>query len=736
MYYPMKKLVFFSILFINFSIFAQERTDIFPIVKSIDEQEVVISANKVQENKENVAQKVTIISQKALEKDNSQNSADLLSNTGQVLVQKSQQGGGSPILRGFEASRVLLMIDGVRMNNLIYRSGHLQNVITIDNAMLNRVEVLYGPSSTIYGSDALGGVMHFYTKNPSYATSEKSLNFKGNAYARYSSANNETTEHIDLNFGGKKVAFLTSFTYSNFGDLRAGGNYNKKYPDFGKSLYYAERINGKDSMVQNSNPNVQARSGYKQWGFMQKIAYQQNDHISHSLNIQLSNSSNINRYDRLTEMSGGKLKFADWYYGPQKRNMFAYDFNNTHSDGGIHFGLNYQQIEESRHTRRFNSSNLTHRIEKVEVIGMNLDWNKKVNKHEIRVGLDAQYNNLKSTANAENITTNVISPLDTRYPDGKNTLLNTALYATHTWKISPKLVLNDGIRLSYISLNSTFKDTTFFAFPFKGVTQNHLAPNANIALIYKPLANTQVSWLTSTGFRAPNVDDLSKVFESAAGMIIVPNAKLKAERTFNNELSFTQKVSDKFRFEATGFYTSFYNAIVTDKFQYEGQDSVVYDGVKSQVMANQNKGRARIFGASAGVSAEFIKGWLFRSTLTYTKGQIMGDTLSPLDHIPPIFGKTSLTYQGKRWEIETFANYNGAKKIKDYFLNGEDNEQYATPDGMPAWWTLNVRARYEFEKYLEFQAGVDNIFDAHYRVFASGMSGAGRNVWVRLGAKF
>ncbi|NJN34367.1 MAG: TonB-dependent receptor plug domain-containing protein [Saprospiraceae bacterium] len=69
-------------------------------------------------------------------------------------------------MRGFEASRVLLVVDGVRMNNLIYRSGHLQNAITVDQNMLDRVEVLFGTASTVYGSDALGGVVHFFTKKP------------------------------------------------------------------------------------------------------------------------------------------------------------------------------------------------------------------------------------------------------------------------------------------------------------------------------------------------------------------------------------------------------------------------------------------------------------------------------------------------------------------------------------------------------------------------------------------
>lgn len=138
---------------------AQEKKDSVASSQTLDE--VLFSANKFAEKKKNIAQKIEIVSSSFMQQVNAQNAGDLLTQTGQVFVQKSQQGGSSPVLRGFEASRVLLVVDGIRMNNAIYRAGHLQNVITIDQNALERVELLYGPSSTLYGSDALGGTMHF-----------------------------------------------------------------------------------------------------------------------------------------------------------------------------------------------------------------------------------------------------------------------------------------------------------------------------------------------------------------------------------------------------------------------------------------------------------------------------------------------------------------------------------------------------------------------------------------------
>ena len=234
--------------------------------------EVVISANKIEESKKMVSQQIQSLSIKQIESSQSQSTADLLSNSGNVFVQKSQSGGGSPVIRGFEANRIVLVIDGVRMNNIIYRGGHLQNIITLDNNILDRVEVLFGPSSTIYGSDALGGVIYLRTKRPLLALVEKKPNIKINAFARYGSVNNENTGHLDFNIGGKKFASLTSITYSKFDHLKGGSNQNPFYDErYGERPYYVDRISGKDSLVKNGNPYLQTQSGYSKYDILQKF---------------------------------------------------------------------------------------------------------------------------------------------------------------------------------------------------------------------------------------------------------------------------------------------------------------------------------------------------------------------------------------------------------------------------------------------------------------------------------
>ncbi len=705
---------------------------------SIKLDEFVYSANKFKENKKNIVQDIKTIQKKEIEWAMPPTTANLLEQTGNVFIQRSQAGGGSAVMHGFEASRVLMVIDGVRMNNAIYRTGHLQNIITVDNNLLDRVELLYGPASTLYGSDALGGVISFTTKQPKVSGNKSSI-FKVNAMTRYSTANNEQTGHVDFNIGLKNIAFLTSVTYSDFGDVRQGDFRNPYYDSFGKRYQYVQRINGVDSIMTNDDANVQKQSAYTQVDIMEKIFFRQNDHITHTLNLQYSNSSDIPRYDRLTDIRSGKLRYAEWYYGPQLRFMGSYQFNAFDLHGFFNemkASLNYQTIEESRHQRDLNKTGRQNRIEKVGVIGYNVDLRKMMKKHELTIGTDGQFNNVNSSAHTTNIVTGDEAPLDTRYPDGGSTMNYLALYAQHIFKIvDNKLVLNDGLRLSYTSLNATFNDKTFYPFPYNSASQENTAWSGNLGLIYMPAKRWRFVLNGSTGFRAPNVDDMAKVFESAGGAtLVVPNPNLKPEYTYNLDLGINYTANNVLKIEANGFYTWLKDAIVTDKFTLNGMDSVIYNSKTTAVVASQNKAKAYVYGFNTGLTANLTQQVTFYTVVNFTLGRYYGakGVEVPLDHIAPVFGKTSLMYHHKRFNSEVYAIYNGWKRLQDYSPSGEDNLVYATPKGMPSWYTLNLRLGYKVSKNLGVQAALENILDYNYRPFASGISSPGRNFVLTL----
>ena len=712
-------------------------------------QDVVIYANKFPTLSKNIVQRVVALTDKVLLQQQA-NTADILTASGQVFVQKSQAGGGSPVVRGFEASRVLLMVDGVRMNSAIFRAGHLQNIITVDNMILDRVEIVYGPSSTLFGSDALGGVVNLFTKQPQLFKSNlvsKKAPWKtnGNLVYRFGNGQNEQRQHVDFNIANNKWAFLTSVTKSNFGDMRQGNKRSAAYPDFGKRLFYVARENNTDVIKDNSaSVNIQKLSGYNQIDLLQKVLFKPNDNTEHLLNVQVSNSSDINRYDRLTETSKGLPVFSEWYYGPQVRNMIGYKLTKSNLNGyfqKLTTNINYQHLEESRITRRFKSNNKDYRFEAVDIFGLNMDLLHQGKSSTLNIGVESYYNDVSSTAYRNNIATNLRSAITTRYSDGPTNMSNYALYAQHTQFLKGNWVLNSGLRLNNVQLNANFKDTAIMRFPFTDANQNNTALTGNLGMAYNGADGLRVSFGVSSGFRAPNVDDLTKVFDTRTGYVVVPNKDLKPEYTYNAELN-VSKTTSTYSIGASLFHTWFRNALVVDKFKWNNESSILYQGIMSDVYATQNKAKAIVYGFNVNGSANLSPNTTLAATYTYTKGNYADrkldglNTALPIDHIPPTYGRVGLKHDIKKFTAELFTLFNGWKRIEDYNLNGEDNEIYATKDGMPAWQIWNINTNYQLTKKLNFSFQIENIADLNYRYFASGISALGRNYIVQARYSF
>ncbi|MBL7773768.1 MAG: TonB-dependent receptor [Chitinophagaceae bacterium] len=732
----MKKIIFlFLATTCVASIYAQTESD---TTKEVSLRTVLISNNKFPEKKKNVVQPIEVITKKDMKRMNAQSIADVLINTGNVFVQKSQQGGGSPVLRGFEASRLVLSVDGIRLNNAIYRAGHLQNIITVDQNALDKVEVMYGPSSVAHGSDALGGAILMKTREVRFGRKKNVELLGANALVRYSSVNTEKTGSVGINFGNNKFGSVTQLTYTDFGDMVQGKNGVDSIMNLWKKNFVVDRIDGKDTMLENADPYKQVSTAYHQMDVLQKFSFKQNNQLKHTLNLQLSNSSNIPRYDRLTETSNGIAKSAEWYYGPQFRTLAAYTMDINNLQGFIQdvvFTLSHQWVKESRHNRNFKSNNLNHREEDIKVIAYTLAARHKTDEHELTIGTDGQFNNLKSVGTQTNIATDIEKKIDSRYPDGKNNMNLLGVYLQHTWKLmDEKVVINDGIRFDYNTLKSTLVDTSImFKLPFQTLEQKNTALTGNIGVAYMPEKELRFIANISRGFRCPNFDDMTKVFGSKAGSgLIVPNTELKPEYTRTLDLGM-QFNNGLIEMNVNGFYTNYTNAIVTDKFQYNGQDSVVYDGVLTPVFASVNKAKAFVYGGGLQVVYHPIRNFSISASSNYTYGRFNDDTvLVPLDHIAPVHGRFGTRYDASDWYTELYCLYNGKKKISDYNPDGEDNLPYATPNGMPGWYTINWRMGITVAKYVQLQLGVENILDKNYRYFASGMSAPGRNAVVAV----
>jgi hemoglobin/transferrin/lactoferrin receptor protein len=710
------------------------------IAEQLDE--VVMSISKWEQQKKDIPQKISLMNAKTIEFTASQTSADLLQNSGKVFVQKSQLGGGSPMIRGFATNRLLLSVDGVRMNNAIFRGGNIQNVISIDPFTIKSTEVIFGPGSVIYGSDAIGGVMNFYTNNPQFSKTD-SLEVFGKSNYRYSSANNENTVHVDFNLGKREWAFLSSLTYNNFGDLKIGSHGPTSY----LRNNYVVTENGQDRLQENDNAKKQVPTGYDQINVMQKVLFRPNSNWNINLSAYYSETSDYSRYDRLIRPSkdGLGLRSAEWSYGPQKWFMGNLQFYKN-GKGKFYDGLKittaYQNFVESRNDRGFGDDIRYGSKENVDAISANVDFeNKRIGNLRLYYGGEYVFNKIGSAGNEFNLETMVTSPSASRYPDN-STWQTLAGYISGELRAKPNFTFLSGLRYSHVWIDAIF-DQTFYSFPFNDADLSTGALTGSLGFSWFPKADLQLTFNGSTGFRAPNIDDVGKIFNSEPGSVVVPNPDLEPEYAYNLEVGIQKNFNDRLMLKGASFYTYLVDALVRRDFQFNGNSEIMYNGELHNVQAIQNAAKAYVYGFEFGLDAFLTEKLSVNANLTFTEGieEEQDGTDTPGRHVSPTFGDFHIVWKNQKLKTDLFANFNGeisfgdlamSEKTKDYiYAVDADGNPYS-----PSWYTLNFRSQYQLSHALKFTANLENFTDQRYRSYSSGIVAPGINLILGVGYTF
>ncbi|MDX1406487.1 MAG: TonB-dependent receptor [Saprospiraceae bacterium] len=725
------------------------------LVTALHELDLVEVVGRYGQSSREVTQRLQTISREQMELTNPQTSADALQQHAGVFVQKSQMGGGSPIIRGFEANKILLVVDGVRMNNAIYRNGHLQNAITIGGTMLERIEVLYGPGSLGYGSDALGGVIHFRTLDPVLSQSGRT-EVSGSAFLRHATANNEKTGQVQFQVGGRKLSALTSVAYSDFGDLRTGSNRDDRFPQFGTRPDFQVFEDGLDKVVINEDPDVQVGTAYHQYDILQKFKYRPGSKWQLVANLQYSNSGDVPRYDNLSERRDGTLRWSEWYYGPQKRFMSKLKVNvfdrTTLFDNG-QLIVAWQAIGEDRVTRRFAQTAREYQEEEVRVFSVTADFTKSLDDrqiHALEYGIDFQSDDVTSVAFAEDIVTRVRSEdILTRYPDGESGMRSAGAYLKYRWHNAAETKrFEAGLRLANANTTIRSQRTDIISWPedfTEGVENENTALTGALSWQGHLSPSLRYRLMASSAYRVPNIDDLAKI-RVQGGNVLVPNLELTPERAYTFEASLSQTATNliplpnsSLQVDVTGYYTRLSDAIIRANFHLPDGDTLLsVQGEPLRVQANIHAENAYVYGVSANLKLVIDRSWELTSSFNYLKGESQqdGQPDQPLAHIPPNYGKVALQYQTESWTLQLSVRYNGMKPIDEFALGSSDNEDYATPIGSLAWATLNTYATYRITESLSVSVALENIFDKHYRLFSSGVSAPGRNLVVGVRGSF
>ncbi len=706
---------------------------------NINLDEIVIAASRWKQSSGKVPSKLADITPKDIAFQNPQTAADLLSISGKVFVQKSQQGGGSPMIRGFSSNRLLYTVDGVRMNSAIFRGGNLQNVINMDPFTVENTEVLFGPGSVIYGSDAIGGVMSFQTLTPQLSLDDEPFIF-GKAVARYSSVNQEQTGHFDVGFGWKKWAFVTSFSSWDYDHLRQGSN----GPDDYLKPYYVQRIDSTDRVITQDDPLLQVPSAYTQKNLLQKVRFQPNHNWDFQYGFHFSETSAYGRYDRHNRIQNGTARYAEWNYGPQKwlmNNLSVSHYLSNVLYDQLTVRLAQQTFAEGRFDRSVNSDIRSIREEEVQAYSVNADMVKSLGlNNTIYYGVEYIQNDVTSTGVDENISTGTSVEGPSRYP--KATWRSIAIYLNDEHQLSNKTTLQAGIRYNQFLLDAEF-DTRFYPFPFQEASINDGALTGSVGAVFRPNESLIFRINAGSAFRSPNVDDIGKVFDSEPGAVVIPNPNLDAEYAYNIDLGVAKVLSDRIKLDITGYYTRLNNALVRRDFQLNGQDSIMYDGELSQVQAIQNAAKADVYGIQLGLNLKLFNGFRFTTDYNFQHGEEELDdgTVSNSRHAAPWFGLSRFTYEYEKLTLQLYAQYQGERKHENLATEEQSKDEiYAKDENgntyAPAWYTINLKGQYLLNDYLSLSAGLENITDQRYRPYSSGISGSGRNFILSLSAKF
>lgn len=696
--------------------------------------EIVITPPRTSRLKMDLATAINLVTKKQIDLYTPQTSADLLNLGNTVYIQKSQQGGGSPMIRGFATSRILLVIDGVRMNTAIFRGGNVQNVLSIDPQSVESSKVLFGPASQFYGSDAIGGVLSFATKEKSYTDS---LEHEGNVSLKFGSASREGTWHVDYGVSTAKFTSFTSLSFSNFGDLRMGSNGPSEYQRPEYNTYTPERG---DSVVQNPNPNVQLYSGYSQLNAMQKFRLKLSKDAELKYGLYWSTTSNTPRYDRLILKDGNSLVNGDWLYGPQKwlMNRVSYLTKKEISISDvIQVTLAHQLFEESRNDRKLFSNRLRIRTENVGALSANLDVRKQISKNaKISYGTEIIHNKVSSIGERMDIISGAFTTTSSRYPDG-STWDSEGLYFNLLNKWNDNHTTEGGLRYNRVHTEGDF-DTTFIPLPITSFDNTNQALTGSVSHVIK-LDKGKVGFLASTAFKSPNIDDISKVFDSNPGFVIVPNTDLKPEYAYNGEVNAECLFDKRLRVSSSVFYTYLTNVLTTGEGTLGGNDSIIYDGVMSKVQTLTNQDFATVYGAQISVLLSITSKLSLKSTYTFLKSEAGSDG-QPIRHITPNFGGTNLTYKGSKATVILSSNYNQEFAYNQFTVNEQqDAFLYAKDqDGRPyspAWFIVNLRGSFPVTDNIQATVAIENILDKRYRPYSSGITAPGRNFIFSIKAK-
>jgi hemoglobin/transferrin/lactoferrin receptor protein len=637
---------------------------------------VVITANRKSSLSKDTPEAIRAVDHEQAAKYQVRSTPEALMLTPGVFVQKTNHGGGSPIIRGLTGNQTLLLVDGIRLSNATYRYGPNQYLNTIDILGAEKIEVLRGSGSVQYGSDALGGTVQVITRD--VVTTDKPL-WNGTFLTRIASHKMEQSLHGDLSFSTGKAAFRTGVTARNFGDIIGGDSTGKQSPTGYQELDFD--IRGKIKLSQSSELSVVFQN-----------VHQYEVPVYHKVELE---------------------NYSIYIMDPQLRQL-GYLRLNKQLDAGIlksaKFTASLQNTEEGRKSMINGSDILRYENDKVRSLAFQAEaFTEGSHIWSASSGFEIYNDMVHSSRTDSNIQSGTETEGRGLYPEG-STMTSFAVYSLNTFNL-PGWIFSAGARFN----------TFIIIVEDESINTSKLTPSAligNLSVLRKLTPRSNLFISASTGFRAPNIDDLGTL-----GIVDfryeIPNYDLKPENSFQYQAGYKYQ-GPRLGGEIYFYRNELYNLII--------RTAVPGDTIDDYpVYIKENVERAYIQGFETNIGLELSNSWQVNGSLTYTYGQNITKH-EPMRRIPPLFCRIALEYSHKMWRGSLV--WLAASK-QDRLASGDKSDNRIPAGGTPGWNILNINAGY-IVKHINVDFSIENIFNKDYRYHGSGINGCGRFAMLSL----
>ncbi len=655
-------------------------------------QVIQVTATRAPASTQEVPQGVTVVERETLRRRVPLTVTDHLRGEPGVYLQQTTPGQGVPIVRGLKGSEVLHVVDGFRLNNSIFRNAPNQYLALVDAWNLERIEVVRGPLSALHGGDAMGGVVQFFSRTPSFEGSE--VRARGKVGLQWVSADERTGSQLEGEFGNEDWVAHMGATWQDAGELRVGGGETLPHTNFRSEGAYTKLIlNGE--------------------GDSQFIAQ-----------AQFTRQPETSRYDALvpgfgqTRPDSSELAFEPqerWFGQVRWRTQDATWLADT-SD----VQLAVQRIVDDRVSRDYLSTNRDTEHNSTLLAGAVGHFTRRLAEHhELGFGFEVYRDRVESARSRTNIVTGAREVRASRFPDG-STMAWAGVYAADRWTLHPRFDLLAGARFTRYDIDVTPTINGI------GVQMQPQDVSGSLGAVFRLTDDLNLVANAGRGFRPPNIFDLG-TFGARGNRFSIPNPDLDPESVYTFDLGL-KFANESMRAELMAFRSDYRDKIT----------QVLTGDVDSNgrvIVQSRNATRLRLRGVEAGGMWQAGDAARFSATATWTWGEEQLDSLIyPADRIPPWFGRLSAEFlAAPDWTVEAAMNWAAGQ---DRLSPRDEIDPRINPRGTAGWTTFGVRAYWRATPTLNVATGVENLGDRRYREHGSGFDSAGRSAFASVELSF